>query len=433
MYSFMNKVTISGIKNLKNEVTLDFYKTNMGRNIKLNKNNIKAIYGANGAGKSAIVHAFDIYEELVSKSGQLFSESFKQKLDELINQQTNVFTIKINFVIYNERNLIEGEYIHELVIARTQNDFLIHSETLSQVKSRNERVIIKVEKGEIKVNRLTNELKDAFFNQLRQRSVVDLYGDMVVDNKDIDDEDQDKLTPFLMFANDLYVETVDADNHFSFVSRVHHTKNEETWSKYIAEFYKWLKQSRQEPLSEYTYSISEDQKNEFQKYINNLTRFLKIFKPNLVKIDISHERQNGNRINIEPYFVYNDAKIHIEFESAGIKKLTKLYQLFCYKEAGKIIIIDEFDANLNDVYLIKLLQYFNESSIGQIIFITHNVSPMAVLAKNKNAIDFTTQDGKVTSWTKSGNYSPINIYQKGYISGLPFNIYETDFEDIFNN
>ena len=51
MYSFMNKVTISGIKNLKNEVTLDFYKTNMGRNIKLNKNNIKAIYGANGAGK----------------------------------------------------------------------------------------------------------------------------------------------------------------------------------------------------------------------------------------------------------------------------------------------------------------------------------------------------------------------------------------------
>ena len=64
----------------------------------------------------------------------------------------------------------------------------------------------------------------------------------------------------------------------------------------------------------------------------------------------------------------------------------------------EIVIIDELDSHINDIYLIKLVEYVSEYLDGQLIFTTHNVSPMEVLKSKKYGIDFMTQDGRVVSW-----------------------------------
>lgn len=162
-----------------------------------------------------------------------------------------------------------------------------------------------------------------------------------------------------------------------------------------------------------------------------MCHFIKIFKPDLIKIELDF-KIDKNELYTEPYFVYEEYKVHLEFESAGIKKLTKLFRLFKLKEMGRIVIIDDIDANINDIYLEKLLEYFKESNKGQLVFKTHNITPMEVLSDSNNSIDFITEDKKITSWKKSGNYKSSNIYQGRLIDGLPFNIYPFDFAGIFD-
>ena len=67
---------------------------------------------------------------------------------------------------------------------------------------------------------------------------------------------------------------------------------------------------------------------------------------------------------------------NVEFESTGIKKLVKLYMYIREMKRGGIVFIDEFDANLHDVYLCALLEYLMEYGEGQLCFTTHNIGPM---------------------------------------------------------
>ena len=99
---------------------------------------------------------------------------------------------------------------------------------------------------------------------------------------------------------------------------------------------------------------------------------------------------------------------------------------------NRMVFIDELDVNINGVYLNKLIEYFTTYSKGQLCFTTHNVSPMNILKNKKESINFLNNDLEVINWVKNGHYSPINIYEKGLIKGLPFNVESWDFLKAFN-
>ena len=58
---------------------------------------------------------------------------------------------------------------------------------------------------------------------------------------------------------------------------------------------------------------------------------------------------------------------------------------------------------------------------------------METLKSKKYGIDFMSMSGSVTSWKQVGNYSPSNLYKKGMIKGLPFNLESEDFLGVFSN
>ncbi len=63
MFYLLN-IGVSGIKGIKNEVKLDFYKKTVDKKFNPEKYRIKAIYGENGSGKSALITAVKIFQEL---------------------------------------------------------------------------------------------------------------------------------------------------------------------------------------------------------------------------------------------------------------------------------------------------------------------------------------------------------------------------------
>ena len=62
----------------------------------------------------------------------------------------------------------------------------------------------------------------------------------------------------------------------------------------------------------------------FEKNVGFLYKFLKIFKADLKKIEIDKKEDQGF-YSCDLIMVYDDYKIHAEFESTGIKKLIRLF------------------------------------------------------------------------------------------------------------
>lgn len=87
-------------------------------------------------------------------------------------------------------------------------------------------------------------------------------------------------------------------------------------------------------------------------------------------------------------------EILLQYESDGIKKLISiLYTVILgYRDASVTVAIDELDSGIFEFLLGEILQMFEESGQGQLIFTSHNLRPLEVL--NKKNILFTTTNEK---------------------------------------
>ena len=92
---YLLKAEISGIKNIDSPIHLDFYPDIIKDKIDFKHNNVKGIYGCNGAGKTAIITAFYIYQKMLSSDNYLLQENVIYNLKNEINYKTKKFTISL--------------------------------------------------------------------------------------------------------------------------------------------------------------------------------------------------------------------------------------------------------------------------------------------------------------------------------------------------
>jgi hypothetical protein len=169
---------------------------------------------------------------------------------------------------------------------------------------------------------------------------------------------------------------------------------------------------------------------EYEKKVKKLEVFIKLFKPELQRIEID-KKENKEFFECRLVMDYGSYRVDKEFESTGIKKLMSLFDAMLLASKGSIVFNDEIDSNINDVYLCRLLEYFKYYGKGQVCFTSHNLDPMTVLKENSKSIDFLTSDNKIVPWVKNGHYTPDNSFRNGLIAGMPFNIDSTDFIRVF--
>lgn len=433
---YLLNVRMSGIKSIKDEIRLDFYKKTVDKNFDPDKFRVKAIYGENGSGKTAIITGIKIFQDLML-SNQYLNESKNQRfLNEIINKETSRFTFGCEYITGVEESYIVYDYSFELE-KNNKGDYVIKHESLNlkngNYPNNNYVNIYECDDGElININcneSVKNIIEKKTFNLLNKNPFMSLY---IVDYTSVIEKDKEfsyniAAMLFLIALINVYIN--EEDKHDIYFLRKIIRESHEKSSEYIDDINEIL-----DTISVYSgFEDNSISKSEFDKYkqsVMQLTKFIQIFKRELKSIDID-AKDDGDNYRCELIFNYGNYKVNKEFESTGIKKLVRLYSAFKAANNYGIAFVDEMDSNINDVYLCKLIEYFMYYGKGQLCFTMHNVDPMSLLKQNKNSIDFLSSDNKVVSWVSKGHASPENYYKNGMIENSPFNIDATDFIGIF--
>ena len=433
---YLLNVRMSGIKSIKNEIRLDFYKKTVDKNFDPDKFRVKAIYGENGSGKTAIITGIKIFQDLML-SNQYLNESKNQRfLDEIINKETSRFTFGCEYITGEEESYIVYDYNFEFE-NNNKGDYVIKHESLNlkngNYPNNNYVNVFECDNGElININcneTVKNIIEKKTFNLLNKNPFMSLY---IVDYTSVIEKDKEfsyniAVMLFLIALINVYIN--EEDKHDIYFLRKTIRESHEKSSEYINDINEIL-----DTISVYSgFDDNSISKSEFDKYkesVKQLTKFIQIFKRELKSIDID-AKDDGDNYRCELIFNYGNYKVNKEFESTGIKKLVRLYSAFKAANNYGIAFVDEMDSNINDIYLCKLIEYFMYYGKGQLCFTMHNVDPMSLLKQNKNSIDFLSSDNKIVSWVSKGHASPENYYKNGMIENSPFNIDATDFIGIF--
>lgn len=436
MFYLLN-VGVSGVKGIKEEVKLYFYKKTVDKDFNPQKYRIKAIYGENGSGKSALITAVNIFRDLILKEHYLVESRTQMFLNEIINKISHTFKFNCEFLV----QLSSGEkqiYYYAFEIGQGSTAAYVLKHEILKVRKGNYpnskyTTIFECDKGEL-VNldcgpEHRKEIERKTLNLLETNPFVHLYIENYLKETILIDGLIFHMISLFIFVLLLKIYIAEEDQHelYFFKRRIKENDFNEalpmdTWRELI---------SGMNELSSVNEKIIH--KSNYKKYkerVEQLTRFIKIFKKDLVSIDID-AKENGENYECELNLNYGGFCINKEFESTGIKKLIRLFDCFVAVSRGGIVFVDEMDSNLNDVYLCKLIEYFMYYGEGQLCFTTHNLDPMTVLKDNKNSIDFLSSDNHLVSWVSRGNAKPDNCYKNGMIEDLPFNVEAADFIGLF--
>ena len=418
---------ISGIKNIAEEITIQFV-NKLFRDSMLDSGHIKAIYGPNGSGKSGICHAYDLYRQIVAQESALKNPLIVASLRKLVNKKTKTFSIENTFACS-----FEGEetvlYSHRLCVSVASNIPLVAEESLQCIDKRGN--------------------KRYLFFHLKDGKVIDTDYDFALSSSDTAFLRYGSCIPYLrigngplrkngkanriasvvyLFALSLYVKYgSQVDTHPAFfakeVADIQSVKDIATLDSSMLfgapsdEAYYWSG-----PVSE---------EGEVRAVVRRMVPFLQTINDAILDVEPEFRREDEKHSHALLRFLYDGYSVDFEFESTGIQKAVRMFDLFMCASRGGIAIIDEIDAGLHDVFLTKLIEFFALYGEGQIIMTTHNVQLMKPIKSLPKSIDFLTYDNMLVPWLQKGSASPSKAYLQGSIAHLPFNLKPADFGPIF--
>lgn len=414
MKVFMLSFKVNGVKNIEKEIEINFYNKTLKRFSPCGSN-VKGIFGPNGIGKTSIIKGMDILRKISLNDNYLTNDFNLIILDKIINKKIEKANLEIEFLVIDD-NKKKSRYVHSITIAITSpKEVKILSENIKKKDSNTDQIVgeILIENGIIKNDSLhkddlKSEIVDITKNLLEKRSIVNIVKPSALKSLD--------LEKIRYFYRKLHIKIDREDSHLGYALMDNPLKDDMPFN---------------DSIGNYDMIISKNNLQIFEDYLRRMTKFLKIFKPNLRNIE--YEKKEGKEeyyINI--LFVYDDYKVDYEFESMGIKNLFSLFTYFRALSEDEVVVIDEIDTSIHDIYLNKLIEFFAVDGKGQLVFTAHNITLLQTLKKYKHSIDFINENMEVVSWIKNGNSSPFKSYKDGYIKGLPFNVKEYDFLEIFS-
>ena len=427
MRFLLNSAKICGIKNIDKELSFSFTNKAMSDG-SFDESYVKTIYGSNGAGKSGLVHAFEITRTIATTTFPFKDPLFASKLVELINKRTKRFSIELVFSCSEKK-------MFRYSLAVSVSDGLgpyISFESLEELNARGDfkNLFFKVEDGVLS----KDSDPSLFMNELPPRLARE---STLIAPKSIGEEPVHDAAyiAFSFFVGLNIVFGGESDKHTSFdVKSLHKVMHGLKAPNDPINFNPSTVAAitSQVDGNKYLWVLHYKAEEHYRSVAKKLCSFLHLAKPDLKDVEVAFKR-NGIWSYAELRFNYGDYSIDYEFESTGIKKLCALFTALMNASSGSIVIIDEVDAGIHDLFLVNLIEYFALYSPCQIIMTTHSIDLMASVEGLSKSIDILTDEPSVVPWVKKGTLSPISQYKKGYLGGVPVNLSPIDFAPIFND
>ena len=115
---YILKLRVCGIKNIEMPIEINFYKKTINNDFDSQKYRIKAIYGENGSGKTAIIQSIKILQNLLIDKSYLADNDTQRSLCEMVNKKTKKGFIETEFYT----DLDEKKYIFKYYISFVVRD-----------------------------------------------------------------------------------------------------------------------------------------------------------------------------------------------------------------------------------------------------------------------------------------------------------------------
>lgn len=427
---FLLGLKISGIKNIEKPIEIPFYKKTIKDDFDPDQYRVKGIYGENGSGKTGIMVAVKIMTRILLDRNYLNDSVNQRLLAENINKKTNRFSIEAVFrtmemnhpFIYRYRAVLEIRpdqrvYLSEESLERKNGRYTQNA--YAPVFSTRNGILIRFGEGE-----LFDFCREKTQNLLEQRSFASFALDIEAAGYQ-EDPEWNHLFSLAVFASSIIVEIDEEDNHRKYAYDYLKRGNEQVALHEARDLTIFSRASTVESDKKEV-MIPRDKLPVYQERTEGLYRFIRIFKTDLKGIRIE-AKEYGEFCICRRIMVYDGYELDEEYESRGIRKLMRLFDVLDAACNGEIVFIDELDSNVNDVYLNKLIEYFVYYGKGQLCFTAHNLSPMSVLRESKCAISFISGVNTLHTWTSNGNQNPEHAYRDGFIEDSPFNVEASDF------
>lgn len=429
MEFYLLEFRLNGIKNIEKEIVISFYKQDI-RKFNRENYNVKGIFGRNGIGKTAVIKGIEILRNIVLDSDYLILKS--GLLNEIINKKLKECYLSAEFLVVDKNN--KKHIFEHSINLKIENGKIIITKEIINKKKLDRKEILKtliIENGKINKNKSNyfknlDEIEKLSMNLLDRKSIVNLimnniyenYGEMKIE--DIGKENLDFIHMHILYHTINIFTHVEDEYYKIFSPKI----TDEKWFNEV--FFDLMnREGRNKKF------IFKDRIEDLEKNLNKKEKFLKLFNPELNKIEFEKKDFDENYYEIEYVFNYKDYKINFEYESMGMKSLFRLFDVLDTINNGGIVFVDEIDMSIHDLYLNRLIEFFAENGKGQFTFTAHNTSILDTLKKYKNSIDFITEYQEIKPWIKNGNYSPRKQYLEGMLPNMPYNIEYYDFFEIF--
>lgn len=375
----IESIRLENFKNVKNgEISL---KLNNGF---LNTLNVLGIYGQNGSGKTAVVDAFSVIKNLVSK--KTLNEDIKQYMSfnekissininlKMINSEKE-YAIKyyvglekkednviINFEKLEYRPIEPKKKFSTIIDYNINNEDCVFSPVKifnKLIKTQNDYIDIENIKAMCIKNRNSFIFNDGFF-------------DMLEKNNNLKEEKVLISSVYNYFKNDF--EVVDC-GYFKNVTN--------------GSFYGKFKFLEETFIFDDHIVIKKAFKKDLDNALNHINSVLKTVINGLI-LETEIFENNETEIKIGFFACRDGVKVPLTYESEGIKKIISILSLliYVYNNESACLVIDDLDSFMFEYLLGELLNIINEKCKGQIIFTSHNLRPLEVL--NAKSIVFTT-------------------------------------------
>ena len=428
---YLLNLRISGIKSIESPIEIPFYRKTIKNDFDPEQYRVKGIYGENGSGKTAVMMAVRIMTRILLDRNYLSDSVNQRLLLESINKKTRRLSVEVTFYTMDSIGPFICHYQMVLEIGRDGRVCLTREKLERKIGHNSQTPYVLVyesrdgslfrfNKGE-----LFEYCREKTKNLLGQRSFATFINEIEAAGYNLRSLPGGHLRSLAVFASRIHVEIDEADDHRDDAYQKLKKLNSEDILREHEELtiYSWASTAAHKSTE---FVIPKDQLNLFREQTDRLSAFVRIFKPDLKRIDYV-TKEYGELLICRRVMEYEGFRLDEEYESRGIKKLMRLFGILDAASRGYIVFIDELDSNINDIYLDKLIEYFTYYGKGQLCFTAHNLSPMSVLRNSKCAISFISGVNTVHTWTSRGNQNPEHAYREGFIEDSPFNVDASDF------
>lgn len=429
METYLLSFKIQGIKNIEKPIYIECYKKNILEEFNFKNYNIKSIFGANGAGKTTIIEALSILQGIALNPNYLMEK--RTVLNQLVHPKLQYIYLEARFVATHFFGREKANIKHSLKIAP---DSLGNWELIDEQLYIDSLTFFKVNNGVLsqRITKINKNESKYFLNASQHSSMISLLFTYVQLGEEKGYYFREKIIHFVAMVVHAY------SNIYLFFENRHKTK---LATLDLQHCHDWLDQFLNRKTEQLFFQLTKpktfpkDDKNaveQYQEKANKLLAFLKLGNKNIQNIRLN-TLNTKETLHISLSIEYAGYTVDLKDESKGIKKMVEIFEILTCLQQGKIVVADDFDLRADIVFLTSFLEYIGANVLGQLIFTTYNIFTLDILKAQKKAIDFLTEDGTISRWTKNGNYSILSTYRKGLIEGLPLRTingeFLGDFED----